>query len=207
MMFSRAPVQTGLAAAVIVVGLLAFSQPARAEEEATALTDGELRRLTFAQLRDGRYLLPLRGNEEAPIRFHYGRGSVKYGDGATEQVRAGLVGDLVAFGDLDGDLVADAAAVVFIDLGGSGTFIHLLAMHDREGTAVQAAREFLGDRVRVHGLAISGGRILVTMRAHRPGDGLCCPSIEVARAFALQGRRLVPAQVTGVPTGSSGPAP
>ena len=198
-----ARLQTGFVAAAIVFGLPVVSQPACAQEEATASTDSELRRLTLEQLRDGRYHLPLLGDEETPIRFHGGQGSIKYGEGATERVQAGLVGDLVAHGDLDGDAVPDAAAVVFIDRGGSGAFIHLLAMRNRDGTPVQAGRAVLGDRVRVHSLAISGGRIYVTMLAHGPGDGLCCPSVEVTRAFTyrptgrrpLRGPRLVPSQL------------
>ena len=91
--------------------------------------------------------------------------------------------------------VRQLAVVVFMDPGGSGTFIHLLAIHDREGTPVQAGREFLGDRVRVQNLSISGGRIFVTMLAHGPGDGLCCPSVQIRRAFTPHGRRLVPSQL------------
>ena len=191
--FTRLP--TGVVPAIFAIALLVTSPPAPAQQEAATPTEGELRRLTLEQLHDGQYHLPLRGDEETPIRFHRGQGSIKYGAGATQQVQAGLVGDLVAFGDLDGDQVADAAVVVFIDPGGSGTFIHLLAMHDREGTPVQAGREFLGDRVRVQSLTIGGGHIFVTMLAHGPRDGLCCPSIEISRAFTLHGRRLVPTQV------------
>ena len=188
---------TGFVPLVLAVGLLVTSPPARARERAfqAAPNDGELRRLTLEQLHNGQYHLPLRGDEETPLRFHRGRGSIKYGAGATQQVQAGLVGDLVAFGDLDGDKVADAAVVVFINPGGSGTFIHLLALHDREGTPVQAGREFLGDRVRVESLTVWGGQVFVTMLAHGPGDPLCCPSIEIRRAFTLHGRRLVPTQV------------
>ena len=177
--------------------LLAVAGAAHAQERALQPVsgDGELRRVTIEQLHDGRYRLPLGGDEETAIRFHRGSGTVRYGDGATERVQAGLLADLVAFGDLDGDLIADAAVVIFIDPGGSGTFIHLLAMHDREGAPVQAAREFLGDRIRVQGIAISNGRIFVTMLVHGPGDGLCCPSVEIRRAFTLQGRRLVPSQL------------
>ena len=182
-----------LACAVLCFGPAPTHAQDRAQQAPRG--DGELRRVTLEQLRNGRYRLPLRGDEETPIRFHQGRGIVRYGDGATERVQAGLVGDLVAYGDLDGDVAADAAVLVFIDPGGSGTFIHLLAMHDREGTPVQAGREFLGDRVRVQGLTISRGRIVVTMLVHGPGDGLCCPSVEVSRAFTLQGGRLVPSQM------------
>ena len=184
--------KTGLVPLVFAVGIVT-AQPARAQEEEP--TGREPPRPTLEQLRNAEYHLPLLGDEETWIRFHWGRVSIKYGEGATEQVHAGLVDDLVAFGDLDGDLVPDAAAVVFIDPGGSGTFLHLLAMHDREGTPVQAGRESLGDRVRVKSLAVSGGRIFVTMLAHGPGDGMCCPSVGIGRAYRLQGRQLVPSQL------------
>ncbi len=188
----RAYLQTGFVATTLAVGLLVSSPPALAQEEDTALTNGELRRLTLQQLRNGHYQLPLLGDEETPIRFRGGQGSIRYGVGAAERVEAGLIGDLLAFGDLDGDDVADAAVVAFVNTGGSGTFIHLIAVGDREGTPVQAGRQFLGDRVRVKSLAISGGHIFVAMDAHGPGDGLCCPSIATSRAFTLSGRRLVP---------------
>ena len=139
------------------VGLLAAAVAAHAQDRALQPVSGdaELRRVTLEQLHDGRYRLPFRDDEETPIRFQQGRATVRYGDGATERVQAGRIDDLVAFGDLDGDLIADAAVVIYIDPGGSGTFIHLLTMHDREGTPVQAAREFLGDRIRVQNIAIS----------------------------------------------------
>ena len=168
----------GFAAVLMAVGLLATSQPVRAQEKGAAPPGGEPRTLSLERLRNAQYRLPLLGDEEIPIRFHGEQGSIKFGEGATQRVQAGLVGDLVAHGDLDGDLVDDAAMAVFIDPGGSGTFIHLLAMTDDAGKPVQAGREFLGDRVRVQDLTVSGGRIYVTMRAHGPGDGLCCPSIE-----------------------------
>ncbi len=189
-----APLRTGFVPAILTVGLLVTSPPARAQEEAVAPSGSDLRRLTVEQLRDGQYHLPLLGDEETPIRFRAGQRSIRYGVGATERVHVGLVGDLVAFGDLDGDDVADAAVVVFVNTGGSGTFIHLLAMRDREGTPVQAGREFLGDRVRVERLTISGSHIFTTMLAHGAGDGLCCASIEIGRAFTLQGSRLVRTQ-------------
>ena len=187
-----ARLQTGFALAVLTLGSLVVSAQAWAQQHTTSPADGEPRRLTLEQLRDGLYRLPLLGDEETPIRFRGGQRSMMYGVGAAARVAAGLVGELVAFGDLDGDDVADAAVVAFVNTGGSGTFIHLLAVRDREGTPVQAGREFLGDRVRVKNLAVSGGHIFVTMDAHGPGDGLCCPSIATSRAFTLRERRLVP---------------
>ena len=167
----------------------------------TATSAGaEAHRLTLEQLRNGEYRLPLLGDEETAIRFEDGQGSIRFGEGATEQVRAGLIDDIAAFGDLDSDGLADAAVLVFVDPGGSGTFVNLIAMVDRGGAPVQVAREFLGDRVRAQSLTISGGEIVVTMLTHGPDDRLCCPSLTVSRKFRLAdgGLGLVPTQTVVV---------
>lgn len=151
-------------------------------------------RLTLEQLRNAQYRLPLLGDQDTPIQFTDGEGQVAFGEGATEKVYAGIVNDTVAYGDLDGDGIADAAVVVFISGGGSGTFIHLVAMLDRSGAPEQAAWAFLGDRVPVRNLTITGGQIVARTVTHRPSDGLCCPTLEVTRTFGLEGDRLVPRQ-------------
>ena len=151
-------------------------------------------RLTLDQLRNAEYQLPLLGDEDTAIRLVDGMGTLVYGEGATERVHAGLVNDTVAFGDLEGDGFADAAVIVFISGGGSGTFIHVVAVLDRDGTPVQAARAFLGDRVGVESLTIASGEIVATLLTHRPSDGLCCPTLNITRAFTLSGDQLVPRQ-------------
>ena len=161
-----------------------------------ALREGGLiqQRLTLEQLRNAEYRLPLLGDEDTPIQFTDGEGQIVFGEGATERVHAGIVNDTVAFGDLDGDGIADAAVVVFISGGGSGTFIHLAAMLDRDGAPEQAAWAFLGDRVPVRDLAVTGGQIVARAVTHRPSDGLCCPTLEVTRTFGLESDKLVPRQ-------------
>ena len=154
----------------------------------------ESQRLTLDQLRNAQYHLPLLGDDNTPIQFTDGAGQIAFGEGATERASAGIVNDTVAFGDLDGDGSADAAVVVFISGGGSGTFIHLVAVLDRDGQPAQAALAFLGDRVPVRSLTIASGEIVAETLVHRPSDGLCCPSLEITRAFTLQGNRLVPRQ-------------
>ena len=151
-------------------------------------------RLTLDQLRNAEYRLPLLGDQDTPIQFTDGEGQIAFGEGATERVLAGIVNDTVAFGDLDGDGIADAAVVVFISGGGSGTFIYLVAVLDRDGAPSQAAWGFLGDRVPVRDLAVAGGRIVAQTVTHRPSDGLCCPTLEITRTFGLEGDRLIPCQ-------------
>ena len=55
--------------AIVAVGLLVTSPLARSEGEATVPTDSEPRLLTFEQLHNGQYHLPLLGDEDTPIRF------------------------------------------------------------------------------------------------------------------------------------------
>ena len=151
-------------------------------------------RLTLEQLRNAEYRLPLLGDEETPIRFDDGQALIQLGEGATERVHAGLVDDMVAFGDLDGDGMADAIVAVYINYGGTGTFIHLVAVVDRDGAPVQAGRALLGDRVPVESTIISNGEISVNMFTHGPDDGLCCPSLNVTRKFRLQASRIASIQ-------------
>ena len=162
--------------------------------EAPAPESTVTQRLTLEQLRNAEYRLPLLGEENTPIQFEDGEGSIAYGDGATERDYAGIEDDMAAFGDLDGDGIADAAVVVFTSGGGSGTFKYLIAVLDRDGAPVQAARVHLGDRVQVESVTIASGEIVMDMLAHRRSDGLCCPTLNITRGFALRGDQLVPRQ-------------
>jgi len=50
----------------------------------------------------------------------------------------------------------------------------------------------LGDRVEVHAIEITGDTIIIPMKIHGPGDGMCCPSHEVLKRFNVRENRLVP---------------
>jgi len=166
----------------------------RFDWEAPAAASMATQRLTLEQLRNAEYQLPLLGEDDTAIQLADGEGSIAYGEGATERDYAGIDGDAVAFGDLDGDGIADAAVVLFTSGGGSGTFKYLVAVLDRDGEPVQAARAYLGDRVPVRSLTIAGGRVVAETVTHRAGDGLCCPTLEVTRDFALRGGELAERQ-------------
>ena len=101
-----------------------------------------------------------------------------------ERIRAGLLSELVAVRDLDGDGVTDAAAALWLNTGGSGTFVYLIALLDHNPLLVQVGRELLGDRVQVSTIAISDdGMITVDMTAHGPGDPMCCPTQQAVKRF------------------------
>jgi len=99
---------------------------------------------------------------------------------------------MAAFGDLNGDGVDDAAAVLVADPGGSGTFYYLVAVVNQNGTPKHVASVLLGDRVRFKSISIQAGEIVVNMVQQALGDPMCCPTMEVTQKYKLQGDKLVP---------------
>ncbi len=106
-----------------------------------------------------------------------------------------LLSDQVAFGDLNGDGADDAAVVLITDPGGSGTFRHLGAVINQQGSPKHVTSILLGDRVKVKSLSIRSGEIAVEMITHGPNDPMCCPTLQVAQNYVLQGSKLVVAHV------------
>jgi len=99
--------------------------------------------------------------------------------------------DARAFGKLGGK---EAGAVVLVtDPGGSGTFYDLaLLVREPQGWINQDIA-FLGDRIKIHSLAITDNHILVDMTTQGPGDAMCCPTLHVVQRFVLRNDRLVKA--------------
>jgi heat shock protein HslJ len=96
-----------------------------------------------------------------------------------------------AFGDLDGDGVEDAAVLLAENSGGSGTFIYLAAVLNRNGNPQNTATQLLGDRVQVNSLSIEDGEIVVDMLTHGPDDPMCCPTQPVVQTYELRDNQLV----------------
>ncbi len=99
--------------------------------------------------------------------------------------------DPYAFGDLDGDGVEDAAALLAENSGGSGTFIYLAAVLNRNGTPQNMATTPLGDRVQVNSLSIEEKEIVVDMITHGPDDPMCCPTQQIVQTYELRDGELV----------------
>ncbi len=95
-----------------------------------------------------------------------------------------------AFGDLSGDGAQDAAVILKVQMGGSGSLVYLAASVNKKGIPEQAALTVLGDRVQVKSLAVRGGQIVVDMLTFGPKDPMCCPSQLVTRTYGLEGGAL-----------------
>lgn len=97
----------------------------------------------------------------------------------------------IVYGDLNGDGVTDAAAVITHNYGGSGVFLELEAVLQTADGLKQAASHSLGDRTVLKKLTIADGAIKVDAVVHAEDDPMCCPTKHVAMSFRLQGDSLV----------------
>ncbi len=104
---------------------------------------------------------------------------------APDALSIGIIREAVAFGDINGDGAGDAVVPIFINYGGTGAFVHLAAVLNRDGQAVHStpATYGMGDRAAVQSLKIANNRIDLAALVSAPNDPLCCPSVNAKMTF------------------------
>jgi hypothetical protein len=95
------------------------------------------------------------------------------------------------FGDLNADGAEDAIVFLSTQNGGTGHFIELAAVLNRDSRAENVSTVGLGDRVGVEAARIEAGVIALDMRVHGPNDPMCCASQLETWRFTLEGEELV----------------
>ncbi len=111
--------------------------------------------------------------------------------GAASKLRIQMLDEPIAYGDLNGDGVEDAAVLLASNSGGSGVFIYLAPVLDEDGQPVNTTNAFLGDRVQINNMAIEDGVITVEMLTQGPDEPMCCPTQESTVQYALEDDQLV----------------
>ncbi len=130
-----------------------------------------------------------------------------YQEGAASRPRAHLYSDdmgqpLATVGDLDGDGADELAAVLAVELGGSGTFMHLIVLTVENGpTLTQLATAELGDRTKSEQIAMGDGKIIVEALVVGENDPMCCPRTEKTFHFVWADDSLQPADESGMGPG------
>jgi hypothetical protein len=109
--------------------------------------------------------------------------------GAASQITV-MLGDRVAFGDLNGDGLEDAAVVLIMSGGGTGNFRFLSAILNENAKPREAAQTLLGDRVRIESLSIRDGLVFVELLSHRANDPMPQPTFRERRLYELRNGEL-----------------
>jgi len=89
-----------------------------------------------------------------------------------------------ALGDLDGDGDEDAAVILLVSRGGSGTFVYLASVINEKDVPKASAAFLLGDRVTVTDMSIKAGTLSVGMLVRKPGEPMsAAPTVPMTRTF------------------------
>jgi hypothetical protein len=130
--------------------------------------------LTVEKLKNAEY-----GKGADKVKLIWGRYEKPQGEGVPETWE--LVA--IAFGDLNGDGVKDAAVIIAYNGGGSGTFFSIEAVVNHKGTPVNVDSAFLGDRVDWNSFYVNNSMIVFD------GNSRFCPQRKVLK-YQLVGGKL-----------------
>jgi hypothetical protein len=174
-MNTRVLIISALVIVVAVVGYLSWDRDAKLEPPSETLDTRSLRNAEYlsesaesgrVQLRDGRLI-----DEAARVWV--------------------TMLNVVAYGDVNGDGVSDAAVILATNTGGSGVFHDLAVVVDRDGRPVNVAITNIGDRVKINSISVDRQRIVLDLVTQGPSDPMCCPTNHVIQKYELQGGTLV----------------
>ncbi len=145
--------------------------------------------LTADQVKNAKYSLV---NREGHPTVQLANGSYQTPtDPASPNFMSIVLAPQMAFGDLNGDGLGDAAVLLTENYGGTGVFVSVVAIIDQGGQPVQAAAEMIDDRPVIHALSIQNGEILVDATVHGPNDPGCCATQPTQRSFRFENGRLI----------------
>ncbi|HFE67035.1 MAG TPA: polysaccharide deacetylase family protein [Chloroflexi bacterium] len=157
--------------------------------EETAVPEAETPLLTWEQLKNAAYTLPMEmgGPEDGRIPLENGEFSVAAAPGSASMNRFFLYPG-VAYGDLDGDGREDALVILINNSAGSGNFYHLIPVRNSDGQPQPLNAAFIGDRVIIEQLRVADGQAQLLFRTYRPEETFgSTPTLQVDRRYVLQG--------------------
>ena len=134
--------------------------------------------LTVDKLRNAEYHLP-QANQTVTLQD----GQYQAGSGA-DTLSADILPQ-IAFGDLNGDGFEDAALLIGENSGGSGSFVSVYAVLNRDGQPVQAGTALVDDRPQIKNLTIEDEKIVLEATIHSFSDPMTDPSLAVTETYQL----------------------
>jgi photosystem II stability/assembly factor-like uncharacterized protein len=134
--------------------------------------------LTPEMLKNGLYTTPFYGKTVTLADGSYEAGS------GPDYLMVKLL-DQVAFGDLNGDGVDDAAVILAENAGGSGVFVSVVVMLNQNGLPVQSGAALVDDRPKINSLSIQNGLVVVDAVIHGINDSMVNPTLNVTETYQI----------------------
>ena len=136
--------------------------------------------------------LAYEGIYEQPVQLKDGSYEGKpFAPGAASRPRVRMIAELLRTGDLDGDGDKEAAVLLVESSGGSGEFVYLAVVAQREGVLKNVATLRIGDRVKVRSFVITKRVLVLDLIVAGAKDAACCPTRKLSKRFQLRGDELV----------------
>lgn len=126
------------------------------------------------------------GSPERTVQLSNGHFEASSDPTSSDYVNVSM-GSLVAFGDLNGDGLQDAAIILGENYGGTGVFTSVAVMLNQLGQPVYIDSVTIDDRPAINALSIQNGEILLDATIHGPNDPGCCPAQPVSKTLELWG--------------------
>ncbi len=145
----------------------------------------EFVKLTLEGLENAEYYFALYDKRARLINGLHGEEEIIDEDDFRYIFSAGIVGDKIAFGDLNYNGKEDAAVIIYSAGGGNGVFYELTVMINENGSPYHLASKYLGDRIRINSIAVKEGVIALDMVVHDLGDAACCPTLHKVFQYKL----------------------
>jgi hypothetical protein len=93
--------------------------------------------------------------------------------------------DFIALGDIDGDGINEAAALISENYGGSGVFVFLALYTAQNNVAVFQSSTFVDDRPQINRIAIENHAVALDVTVHGMDEPMCCPTLQTTREYRL----------------------
>jgi hypothetical protein len=110
-------------------------------------------------------------------------GKFEQGTPGSDNFMSAVMTDFAALGDLTGDGIDEAAALVSENYGGTGVFVFLAVYSQVDGVWTFQTSTMVDDRPQLTALSIANNEIFLDAVIHGMDDPMCCPTVRTTRHY------------------------
>ena len=110
-------------------------------------------------------------------------GKFEQGTPGSDNFMSAVMTDFAALGDLTGDGIDEAAALVSENYGGTGVFVFLAVYSQVDGVWTFQTSTMVDDRPQLTALSIANNEIFLDAIIHGMDDPMCCPTVRTTRHY------------------------